>query len=133
MGATHRIHITSVGLVTVNPPANPLAPVIYYDFGGGKHTVTGNRFEAEVGEQTVRFKEMSTLEKLGKWEELRREAETQIKIVPIWLTPYLFAAEAYTNLGNKSKAIELCEFVKKKSGGNQDFDRPADAILASLR
>lgn len=119
--------------ITVNPPVNPLAPVIYYDFNGVKHTQIGNRFSAEAGEQSTKFQEMGALEKQKKWDELRQAAESQISATPLWLTPYLFASEAYANLGNKSKAIELCEFVKSKSGGNQNFDRPADILLNNLR
>jgi hypothetical protein len=76
---------------------------------------------------------MATLGKEQKWDELRNEAESQIRAAPKWLTPYLFAAEAYGNLGNKAKAIELCEHVKKESGGREEFDRPADKLIALLK
>jgi hypothetical protein len=119
--------------ITINPPVNPNAPIVTYDFGGVKHTQMGNRFEAEAGEQTTIFQELATLEKEGRWDDLRNEAESQIKAVPTWLTPYLFAAEAYANLGNKPKAIELCEYVKKQSGGNPNFDKPADGLLRKIK
>jgi hypothetical protein len=118
--------------VTINPPVNPNAPVVTYDFDGVRHTQIGNRFIAEVGEETTRFQDMAALEKQRRWDDLRKQAESQIKTVPSWLTPYLFAAEAYANLGNRTKAVELCEYVKKQSGGNPAFNQPADKLLNLL-
>jgi len=119
--------------VTINPPVNPNAPIVTYDFNGAKHTQTGNKFVAEVGEQFSKFQEMATLEKEQKWDDLRKEAESQVAAAPKWLTPYLLAAEAYGNLGNKAKAIELCEHVKKESGGREEFDTPADKLIDLLK
>jgi hypothetical protein len=119
--------------VTINPAVNPNAPIVTYDFNGAKHTQTGNKFVAEMGEQFSKFQEMATLEKEHKWDELRDEAESQIAAAPKWLTPYLFAAEAYGNLGNKAKVIDLCEHVKKESGGREEFDAPADKLIALLK
>jgi hypothetical protein len=122
----------SPATVTINPPVNPNAPVVTYDFDGVKHTQTGNRFEAEAGEQTDAFRKLAALEREHNWNQLREEAEAQTKSVPNWLTPYLFAAEAYANLGNASEAIKLCEFVRKQSGGNPAFAKPADNLLNRL-
>jgi hypothetical protein len=119
--------------VTINPPVNPNAPVLTYDFNGVKHIQSGNKFVAEVGEQSSKFQEMATLEKEQKWDDLRKEAESQISAAPGWLTSYLLAAEAYGRLGNKTKAIELCEHVKRESGGREEFDTPADKLIALLK
>src|SRR6266404_5106655 len=61
--------------VTINSPVNPNAPIVTYDFNGAKHTQTGNKFVAEVGEQFSKYQEMATLEKEQKWDKLRNEAE----------------------------------------------------------
>jgi hypothetical protein len=119
--------------VTINPPVNPNAPVVTYDFNGVKHIQNGSKFVAEAGEQFSKFQEMATLEKEQKWDDLRKEAESQISAAPGWLTSYLLAAEAHANLGNKAKAIELCEHVKKESGGREEFDTPADKLIALLK
>jgi hypothetical protein len=119
--------------VTINPPVNPNAPIVTYDFNGAKHAQTGSKFVAEAGEQFSKFQEMATLEKEHKWDELRNEAESQIAVAPKWLTPYLLAAEAYGNLGNKAKAIELCEHVKRESGGREEFDIRADKLIALFK
>lgn len=119
--------------ITVNPPVNPNAPVVTYDFNGAKRVTRPGKNIVEAGEQFSKFQEMAMLEKEHKWDALRDAAEAQIKAVPNWLTPYLFAAQAYANLGNKSKAIELCEYVKTQSDGNADFDKPADDLLKSLK
>jgi hypothetical protein len=75
---------------------------------------------------------MLGLERSGKWVELQKEAESQIQSVPIWLTPYLFLAEARASQGDTTRAIELCNFIKKQSGGNEQFDGPANKLLAQL-
>jgi hypothetical protein len=115
--------------VTINPPVNPNAPVVTFDFNGAKRIQTPGRSEAVAGDQYAKFQEMVALEKAKKWDALARLADSQISIVPDWLTPYLLKAEAEGNLGNRAKAVELCNFVKDRSGGNQAFDQPADRLL----
>jgi hypothetical protein len=119
--------------VTINPPVNPNAAVITYDFNGVKRIAKPGKDATELGEQFTKFQKMSALEKEQKWDDLRNEAESQILAAPGWLTPYLLAAEAYGNLGNKAKAIELCDHVKRESGGREEFDVPADKLMALFK
>lgn len=115
----------------LNPPLNPLAPRTYYAFNGTKHVQIGNRHEASDGE-FPKFQEMANLETQHNWVGLESAAEQEMAQVPEWLTPYLFDAESHAALGDRQKAIELCQQVKEKSGGNPDFSAVADKMLVAL-
>ncbi len=136
---TGKNNISQIGtgnVATINPEVNPNAPVITYDFNGAKRTTLPGSNHVEVGEQHTKFTEMSLLERAGKWQELKAAAESQIIAAPGWLTPYLLKAQAIVNLpngkSNREEAIKLCEFVKRKSGGNPEFDNPANMLLRAL-
>ncbi len=122
----------NLGTAIVNPPVNPYAPVVTYDFNGTKHVQQGNRFQAIVGKELVVFNQLLALQKQQDWITLRDTCEAQIKETPEWLTPYLFAGVALSNMGKREEAIKQLEYVSEKSGGREEY-KDAERILRELR
>ncbi len=123
---------TGSGSVTVNPPQNPYAPVVTYTFPGDKRVTDQGGSDLYVGAKYDAFAKIGALRKDGKWEELASRCEEEIRDAPEWLTPYLYAGEAYKELGNRGKAIERLEHVAELGGRLPEY---ADATrwLKELR
>jgi len=118
----------NTGTVNVNPPLNPYAPIYTYDFNGGRRTSEPGKNSVVLGDEGMVFRDMVQLEAAKNWEQLRDVSENQITKTPGWLTPYLYAGEAYINLGDREKAVERLTYVKQKAGGNPAY-ADADRLL----
>ena len=101
-------NIVADGPVTINPPQDPNAPVVFYDPNGAKHTQIGNKFILEDGRRTA-FDTIRLLHDSRKWAELAEVCEEEIKATPEWLTPYLYAGVAHANLGDLATARKRLE------------------------
>ncbi len=121
-----------IGNLTINPPQNPNAVSISYDFNEMKRKIRPGKVEAEVGAETVVFQKLVSLQNSQQWNKLLDESDKTIKKVPEWLTPYAFKGLALAQLDRTKEAIELLEYVDKNSTGNRDFDE-ARQLLAQLK
>lgn len=81
-------------------------------------------------ERTVGDMERAHKEK--NWPLLASLCEDAVAENPQWLTPYLFAGEAYANLGQVSRAIDRLDYVMKNGAGNPE-DRLAVEQATQLR
>jgi hypothetical protein len=118
--------------VTVNPPANPYAPIHTYDFNGARRISEPGKEMVEVGEETNVFQNIVQLQTRKDWSRLRDVCEEQITKTPRWLTPYLYAGVAYMSLGEQEKAIERLTYVKQMAAGNPAY-ADADRLLNVLQ
>lgn len=124
----------NLGTAIVNPPVNPYAPVVTYDFNGAKRTTSkgGSKVVVEVGEEVGEYGLMAELHDKKDWKTLAEVSEARIKKTPEWLTPYVFAGVALENMGKREEAIKQLEYVFKKSGGQGEY-KDAARILRELR
>jgi len=120
--------------MTINPEVNPYAPVVTYDFNGAKRVSKsgGSDREVTLGEACQAFQEMESLRNAQRWKPLAKLCETEIRAAPEWLTPYLYAGEAYMNLGDRKKAIERLEYVEKRAANDPQY-KDATRWLEQLR
>jgi hypothetical protein len=119
----------------VNPDLNPNAPQTTYAFNGFRRISSPGRIAGDDG-ASAEFQEMGKLEQSHDWNGLIKIAEAQMKERPEWLTPYALAGEAYLQLGQNSKALELLETAKKRIAGNPDYaplQKPLGDMLGFLR
>jgi hypothetical protein len=112
------------GPVTVNPPVNPNAPVVTYDFNGYRRESSPGKIKLTAGRAAV-FQRMQSMYDAGDWGQLGQVCETEIQAVPAWLTPYLYAGVAYARLGDREKAIKRLEYVEREAAGNEDYSDAA--------
>ena len=127
-------NVIAGGNVTINPEVNPYAPVVTYDFNGAKRVSKSGGSDQQVtaGEAFQAFQKMESLRSAHSWRPLAELCETEIRSAPGWLTPYLYAGEAYVNLAERKKAIERLRYVEKHAGGNQDY-AGSTRLLEQLR
>jgi cytochrome c-type biogenesis protein CcmH/NrfG len=67
----------------------------------------------------------------GQWDKATARFESVLKIDPDNREALYFLAESYKGSGNRAKAIETFERVKK-AVGNPDFSRDIDAYLKTF-
>lgn len=103
-----------------------------YDFNGAKRETAGGRISLVVGEENTVFQRIVELEKNKKFGKLIELCEDQIKKTPEWLTPYLFLGVAYTNTGDRTKAISNLEHVVNNAPGDPSYAQ-AEVILKQIR
>jgi hypothetical protein len=92
-----------------------------YDFSGVRREQPPGSIRATVGPETIVFQQMRNLESQKQWPELIALGEKQISKTPKWLTPYLFAAEGYIQLGQNSNALERLEYVARNAGNDPEY------------
>jgi hypothetical protein len=117
--------------VTINPRANPNAPVVTYDFNGTRRISSPSGSEATAGEEFDAFQGMAVAEKNREWKALLAMADVWMKKTPDWITPSLFAGVAEAQLGNRERAIKLFKDVDRRAAGNPDWSA-ADLNLRAL-
>ena len=110
----------NTGTVTVNPPVNPNKEIVTYDFRGIRRSASPGVLTGDDSATTV-FADFQKKEGEHDWRGLAALAEDQKKQRPQWLTPYFAAAEAYTNLCDKKKAIENTEYFVQKAEGSPGY------------
>jgi tetratricopeptide (TPR) repeat protein len=87
-----------------------------YDFDGSKRETTKpGHINLNIGPEVEIFQRINELEKQKKYSEIIRICENQINKTPEWLTPYLFLGVAFANTGNKTRAVELFNYVIKNA------------------
>jgi hypothetical protein len=123
--------------LTANLPADPRAAIRMYAYNGARRIFKSGQETSEVSTPQRRlFDQIQEAHQSQNWWLLATLSEGAIKQTPQWLTPYLFAGEAYTNLGKLDRAILLLEYVKKNGAGNPDYDfaiRQATQLRESIR
>jgi hypothetical protein len=115
---------------------NPNAPRITYTFDGFKRTFSPGRIGGGDDGGGEIFKQIGALEQARDWAVLSKLSESQMRERPEWITPYVAAGEAYLQLGNRAKALELLESAEKQIAGNPDYDpiqKPLAQMLQILR
>ena len=76
--------------------------------------------------------DMERAHKEKNWPLLASLCEDAMAENPQWLTPYLFAGEAYANLGQVNRAVDRLDYVRKNGAGNPE-DRLAVEQATQLR
>ncbi len=112
--------IVADGPVTYNPPEDPNKPVVYYFPNGQTRTKIGSNIIMGDGPRMA-FDTILSLNKAKKWGELAELCEEEIKAVPDWLTPYVFAGVAYVGLDNLGNARRRLEQFSKRANANPDY------------
>jgi hypothetical protein len=120
----------------VSPPTlNRLVPLpgVIYTYNGERKISDGGQATSETDTpQHKLFDQIRQAHRSKNWPLLASLCETAIQQTPEWLTPYLFAGEAYANLGEIDRAIDRLEYVRKKGTGIPD-DRFAVQQASKLR
>jgi hypothetical protein len=102
-----------------------------YDFNGAKREGVAGRMSLTVGAETQVFQEMQKLFSQKEWPSLLALCDKQISETPKWLTPHLYLALAYGNLGQNEKAKEKLEYVAQRAGNDPAY-KLAGELLAKL-
>jgi hypothetical protein len=120
--------------VTVNP--DPTIPVITYLYDGDQRISRPGFITDNPGNPAARiFERIRAAHISHDWPLLLSICDEAINETPEWLTPRLYKAEAYANLGRLDEAVAILKEVKDKAAGNQDYDRltkEADELLQKL-
>lgn len=124
-------NVIAGGDVTINPPANPNEWTVRYEFNGRRHRERAGEITMDDGEIPV-FQKMKSLYDARDWKSLVDACEAEMKAVPEWLTPYLYAGVGYGNLGEREKATERLEYVEKRAAGDPQYSDAA-RLLKQLR
>jgi len=104
-------------------PADPRPAIRAYAYNGARKILLSGQPASDT--DTPEHRLFSLIEKAhqdGNWLLLAKVSEGAIQRNPQWLTPYLFAGEAYANLGKIDRALPMLEYVKKSGAGNPDYD-----------
>jgi len=117
--------------VTINPKVDPHKPVVTYNFEGYKRVTAPGFGSIQNGEEKV-YEKIKEHYEAQNWSELVAVCEAEIKKVPEWYTPYLFAGVAYEHLGQRDKAIGYLEHVSRNVGDLPEY-RKATELLKALR
>jgi hypothetical protein len=129
--AVNSPNVIARGPVTVNPPVNPNAPVITYDFNGYWREVSPGKTRLKPGRFPA-FQKMHSLYEAHDWKRLVEVCEGEIRSAPTWLTPYLYSGVAYLQLGDGQRGVERLEYVERQAAGNTDYAE-ATRVLGALR
>ena len=120
--------------VNINP--DPKAPVITYMYDGDQRiSRPGLITDNPENPAAKAFKKIGAAHTGHDWRSLNSLCDAAIKETPEWLTPQLYKAEAYANLGRYEEAVQLLNEVKKNATANQDYDRlitEANELLQKL-
>jgi len=123
------------GPLTVNPDVDPNKTVTRYEYNGIRHLSSPGNENADMGANDS-FIALRAKFKAKDWSGAANFAEQQKQEYPGWITPYLFAGEAYAQLCQKDKAISnLEDFVRKAENVNtfEDVLSAAEKDLNSLK
>ena len=108
----------------VSPPTlNRLVPLpgVIYAYDGERKVYDGAQATSETDTpQHKLFDQIRQAHRSKNWQQLAALSEDAIQQTPEWLTPYLFAGEAYANLGQIDRAIDRLEYVRKLGAGIPD-------------
>ena len=121
--------------VIINPPANPYAPTITYDFNGMRRETKLNPFTINLVEDTpeaAAFHRLIELNQASDWAALAGECDKWIAATPDWLTPYLLGGIAHLNLDHKQQGVDLLNAVAQRAGGDEAY-QDAPRILGELK
>ncbi len=125
------------GSLRAQLPADPRAAFRGYAYNGARMVFqSGQVTSIPDTAQRKLFDQMEAAHQRKDWLLLANLSESAIQQTPQWLTPYLFAGEAYANLGKVDRGIRLLEYVKKNGAGNPEYDfaiRQAAQIRESIR
>lgn len=111
-----------------NPPVNPNAPIITFDFNGGRRSFHQGELSVDMEDEYVEFQRIIELHNKKDWPALLQLTEARIRKTPEWLTPYLFSGIALANLHRYEEMVQRLEYVKEKSAGSEDY-KDATRIL----
>lgn len=101
---------------------------LHYDFNGVKRETVGGRISVTVGPEVESFGRMAELEESQDYLILIEVCEQQIGESPEWLTPYLYCAVAYANLGEKARAIDYLRHVADNAPGDPSYAMAAEFL-----
>jgi hypothetical protein len=119
---------------TINPEANPYAPIITYDFNGTKRIASPGKFKAIAGEEFAWFQDARKLESEKNWHGMLAKSKEMVANAPRgWFTPQIFEGEAYANLGQATEAIEILQSVVDSSPEGSDFHTIASRLLTQIK
>ena len=128
---------TAVSSLRAQLPADPRAAFRAYAYNGARMIFqSGQVTSVPDTPQRKLFDQIEAAHQSKNWLLLASLSESAIQQTPQWLTPYLFAGEAYANLGKVDRAIRLLEYVKKNGAGNPEYDfaiQQAAQIRESIR
>jgi hypothetical protein len=106
------------GVNEVKKHVNPYKVQVTYSLTGLKRE-TSPGLQAATDEAVPEYRVLQNLMDNHEWAKLVERCEVEMQKRPEWLTPYAFAGIAYTNLGDKEKALPLLEHA---SEGMMDND-----------
>ena len=107
--------------VSINP--DPTRPVVTYFYNGNQRISQPWLIRDNPDNPAFRaFPAIREASQKHDWNLLLRLTDDAIQETPVWLTPYLYKAEAQANLGHIQEAIELLEFALAEAAGNQDYE-----------
>lgn len=100
-----------------------------YDFNGARRETTKpGHISLRHGPEVEIFKKMQEFKTQRNYTSLVNLCEEQIERTPEWLTPYFYLGLAFANLGNRSEAIEMFEYVKENSFGDSAYSQVNDFL-----
>ncbi|HEV2493783.1 MAG TPA: hypothetical protein VG204_12020 [Terriglobia bacterium] len=125
--------VASAGDLVSPPTLNRLVPGMIYAYNGERKVYDSGQTTSETDTPERKdFDQIRQAHRDKNWPQLASLSEASIQQTPDWLTPYLFAGEAYANLGQIDRAIDRLEYVRKKGAGIPD-DRFAVEQASKLR
>lgn len=103
-------------------PADPRPAIRAYAYNGARKILLSGQPASDTDTPEHRlFGLIEQAHQDGNWSLLASVSEEAMKQSPAWLTPYLFAGEAYANLGKIDRALRMLEYVKRNGEGNPDY------------
>jgi hypothetical protein len=103
-------------------PADPRPALRAYAYDGARKILLSGQPASDTDTPEHRlFSRIEDAHQNKNWSLLASLSESAIKQSPQWLTPYLFAGEAYANLGKIDRALPMLEYVKQNGAGNPDY------------
>jgi uncharacterized membrane protein YciS (DUF1049 family) len=103
------------------------------DYGGVHHLSAGDGTQRmSVGSEQAVFETIQRLYALKDWVQLRLICESEIKVTPQWLTPYMFSGVASANLHDYPSAIDRLQHVVAEAGEDPHYS-DAPRLLADVK
>ncbi|HEV2493705.1 MAG TPA: hypothetical protein VG204_11625 [Terriglobia bacterium] len=125
------------GPLAGNLPDDPRPALRAYAYNGARKILLSGQPASDTDTPEHRlFGRIERAHQDRNWSLLASLSEDAIKQSPQWLTPYLFAGEAYANLGKLDRALPMLEYVKQSGSGNPDYDyafRHATELRESIK
>jgi hypothetical protein len=104
-----------------------------FNYGGRHRLKTGNgASELISGSETTVFETIQRLYAIKDWVQLKVVCESEIKVTPKWLTPYMFSGVASANMGDLKSAIDRLEYVVANAGDDPSY-ADASRVLAEVK